>query len=123
MKARSTVSRTRKPRKPLTPATRKVRWAVQPSLNGEPGVLVISTTQASGKKVCEAYTVSENRDRGQLLGFRLEKQDGAVYDLPANLLECSCSDYTCNRANATTPELRLCKHCRGVNAALVKIGC
>ncbi len=118
----ATVVRQRKSRKPLTPATGLVRWAVQPSLNGEPGVLVISAKRNNGETVSEGYTVLENRDRGQLVGYQLEKADGTVYDLTANLSSCDCPDYTCNRANATTLELRLCKHCRGLKAALIKLG-
>ncbi len=118
----STVSRTRRSRKPLTPATGSVRWAVQPSMNGEPGVLVITAKRSNGQLVSEAYTVSENRDRGQLVGYRLEKPDGVVYDLTANLMDCSCPDFVCNRANAETEDLRKCKHCRGLKVALIKLG-
>jgi predicted nucleic acid-binding Zn finger protein len=91
-------------------------------LNGEPGVLVISAKRSNGEMVSEAYTVAENRDRGNLLGYRIEKTDGTVYDLNAELIDCSCPDFTINRAHATTAELRACKHCRGLKAALVKIG-
>lgn len=113
---------TRRTRKPLTPATGSCRWAIQPSLTGTAGILVIKTTRANGVEVEDAYSVEENKDRGQLLGYRLVKPDGVMYDLTATLTECSCPDFTCNRPHATTLETRLCKHCKAVKAALVRIG-
>jgi len=98
------------------------RWALQPSLTGEPGYLVITAQRSTGKPVTESYTVTENRDGGQLLGYRLTKPDGDSYDLPASLTECSCPDFTINRVMAESADLRLCKHCKAVNAALVKLG-
>src|SRR5262245_31753467 len=113
---------TRKTRKPLTLATGSCRWAVQPSLTGASGVLVIKTRRGNGQTVEEAYHVEENRDQGRLLGYRLVKPDGVMYDLPTDLTDCTCPDFTINRASAPTAELRLCKHCRAVRAALVKLG-
>jgi hypothetical protein len=65
--------------------------------------------------------VTENRQDGTLLGYRLAKRDGTAYDLTADLQTCDCPDFTQNRAHAEAAELRLCKHCRGLAAALAAL--
>src|SRR4051794_24772294 len=93
-------------RRNLQPATGTSRWATQPGIgrNAHPGVLVITAKLSKGKTVSESYTITENRPEGDLLGYRLTKQDGTVYDLTADLTTCDCPDFTVNRAHTTTPE-------------------
>jgi hypothetical protein len=112
-----------KSRRPLQPATGSCRWVVQPGSGPcpHPGVLVITSKRARGETVSDTYAVTENRDGGKLLGYRLTKPDGTVYDLPADLSACDCPDYTINRAHAQTPELRACKHCKALRKALAEL--
>ena len=100
-----------------------LRVTVQPGTAPvpHPGVLVITSNRAKGETVTEAYAVTENRDGGKLLGWRLTKADGTVYDLPADLSSCDCPDYVHNRAYAQTAELRACKHCKALKKALAEI--
>lgn len=120
--AMPTVIRQSKPRKPFTPATGTCRRSIQPSMTGASGVLLIKTTRSMRLVVAEAYTVEESRDRERLLGYRLVKPAGTIYDLPVDLTECSCPDYTINGVLAETEDFRNCKHCRGLKEALVKLG-
>jgi hypothetical protein len=113
---KATMKTTRK-RRTLQPATGSSRWAVRPSLTGRPGRLVITFKLANGTEVTETYIVTENRQDGTLLGYRLTKRDGTAYDL----LSCDCPAFTQNRTQAETAELRLCKHCRGLAAALAAL--
>jgi hypothetical protein len=43
-----------------------------------------------------------------------------VYDIDtkAEPWVCDCPDYTWNRAEAQTPETRVCKHCKALAVAL-----
>jgi hypothetical protein len=116
----TTASRPVKPRRPLTPATGSCRWLIQPGLAGTPGLLSITVKVAGGKKeVSEVYAVTAHKEAG----YRLTKPDGTAYDLSPGpeFWECECGDYTFNRAHATTPETRECKHCRGVRKALAEL--
>jgi hypothetical protein len=112
-----------KSRRRLQPATGTARWAVQPGTGPcpHPGCLVITARRSRGQTVSEAYTLTENREEGRLLGYRLRKADGTAYDLPADLTGCDCPDFAVNRAHAATAELRLCKHCRAVRQALAAL--
>jgi hypothetical protein len=105
------------------PASGSCRRVVQPGIGccPHPGCLVITARRSGGASVSEAYTLTENRQDGRLLGYRLRKADGTVYDLPADLSSCDCPDFTVNRAHAPTAELRLCKHCRGLRQALAAL--
>jgi hypothetical protein len=109
-----------KTRAATKPATGSWRWAVQPGIgkNAHPGVLVITTADPrTGKPVSTAYTVTENVDGLCLAGWRLVKQDGTVYDLPADFSSCDCPDQTYH------PERPLgCKHMRALPAALQALG-
>jgi len=104
----------------LQPATGSVRWAAQPTAR-HPGCLVITANRSKGETVTETYLVHANRDGGQLVGYRLQKKCGKVYDLPATLDSCDCPDFVHGRAHATTPELRACKHCRALRQALAAL--
>jgi len=116
------MNATRK-RRNLQPATGSCRWIVQPGIGrcSHPGCLVITAKRCNGAEVTEPYTVTENRQEGNLLGYRLAKQDGTVYDVPAGLNDCTCPDFVYGRAQAQTAELRLCKHCRALRQALATL--
>ena len=115
-------TKTRKSRKPLQPAKGSCRWVVQPSLTGKPGVLSITSELDSGN-VTEAYSLTEFKADGVLLGYHLTKADGTAYDIQPGkeVWECDCLDYIYNRARARTAELRECKHCKAVRKALAKL--
>jgi hypothetical protein len=113
------MNATRK-RRPLQPATGSCRWAARPTAT-QPGELVITAILGNGQEVTESYTVADNCQDGNLLGYRLTKQDNTTYDLPVSLNDCSCPDFVYNRAHATTVDLRLCKHCRGLAVALAAL--
>lgn len=119
----ATLAKPRAARKPLTPATGSCRWAVQPGIGhfARPGCLVITSLRSDGKSVTEAYIVTENLDGVCLVGYRLEKPDGTVYDLPADLSGCDCPDAVYRRSQAKEPELRACKHVRGLRKALADL--
>jgi hypothetical protein len=104
------MSNATKTRKPVKPASGTYRW-VRPLDAFGVGVLSIN-----GK----AYTVETLEG-----GYRLTNQLGAkVYDIDVTQepWACDCPDYTYNRAEATDPETRVCKHCRALRAALKAIG-
>jgi hypothetical protein len=106
-----------KPRRfvPATvPATGTFRWAVQPT-DSHPGCLVITTTdRRTGKPVVKSYLVCPVHDCGHLVGWRLKKTDGKVYDLAADLSCCDCPDGT---YHPERPEGG-CKHRKALAAAL-----
>jgi hypothetical protein len=112
-----------KSRKPPQPVTGSCRWVLQPGRTGTPGLLVISARRADGRAASETYTLTEHRDGGRLVGYRLAKPDGTAYDLVPGegVWECDCPDYTFNRATATTPAARECKHCRATRRALAEL--
>jgi hypothetical protein len=66
----------------------------------------------------QLYLVRLNRDPGTggTLGYRLERADtGALYDLPADLSDCTCPDA------AWRPRPGGCKHQRALRAALAAL--
>jgi hypothetical protein len=107
----------------LKPATGTARWLQRPDeFLCENGVLAIEGVP---------YIVSPVRQPGKvrikdrpIVGWRLCKADGTVYDLtPASpAWQCDCPDWIFNRACAVEPELRECRHCRSLKAALKAVG-
>jgi hypothetical protein len=89
---------------------------VQP-IDSHPGCLVITSTDVRGKVTTNAYLVHQLRDDGRLVGFRLEKADGTVYDLAADLSSCDCPDGTWHPER---PEGG-CKHQKALRAALIAL--
>jgi hypothetical protein len=99
---------TGKPRKPYlatTPVTGTWRWAAQP------------TDKRTGQPRATAYLVHPVRDYGRLVGWRLEKPGGVVYDLAADLSTCDCPDGT---YHPERPEGG-CKHRKALRAALAAL--
>jgi hypothetical protein len=90
-------------RKPLPPAHGACRWICQMT-DAHAGVLTINGT---------VYTVQALRE-----GYRLQKQDGTVYDLPLTLDSCDCPD-SCYRHERSAGT---CKHANGLRAALAALG-
>lgn len=94
-------------RKPLSPATGAAHWVchLTAGVNAHPGVLTINGT---------TYIV-----HAHVTGYRLVKpDDGTAYDLPADLSSCDCPD-ACFRLKRAAG---LCKHARGLRAALLALG-
>jgi hypothetical protein len=120
----SNLTKTRrdvKARRPLTPATGSCRWLLQPGLAGTPGLLAITVKIAGGsKEVSEVYALTRHEGGG----YRLTKPDGTAYDLwpSTEVWECDCGDFVFNRAHATTPQTRQCKHAVALQAALKELG-
>jgi hypothetical protein len=106
---------TRKP----APATRAVhggcRWVVQPT-DTHPGCLVVTSAVARGRVARTAYLLYEVRDAGRLIGYRLRKEDGTTYDLPADLSSCDCPDGTYHPERPGG-----CKHRKAMAAALAAL--
>jgi hypothetical protein len=106
----------------LAPATRTVhggcRWAVQPGTgkSGHPGVLVITSADARGQENVATFVVSEHHDGARLLGYRLEKADGTMCDLPADLSSCDCPDHCYHPERPGG-----CKHLGAMRAALAAL--
>jgi hypothetical protein len=110
----ATVSRPPRTFQPATvPAAGTLRWALQPT-ETHPGCLVITTLdKRTGKPVSTAYLVSPVLDYGRLVGYRLKKADGKVYDLAADLSSCDCPDGTYHPERPGG-----CKHQRALGKAL-----
>jgi hypothetical protein len=98
------------------PAQGTCRWIRRPD-GFNAGILAINGT---------SYTVEELLDSNiDHAGYRLTHQLKArVYDIDtkAEPWVCDCPDYMYNRAEARTPETRVCKHCKALQAALKQIG-
>jgi hypothetical protein len=82
------------------------RWALQPTAT-HPGCLVIGD---------QAYLVRAITDRLGLVGYRLSKTSGEVYDLTADLASCDCPDATFRPGREGG-----CKHKRALAAALAAL--
>jgi hypothetical protein len=96
------------------PAMGGVRWALQPT-DTHPGCLVVTTTDSrTGKPVVTSYLVRVVVEYGRVLGYQLEKANGTVYDLAADLSSCDCPDAT---FQPDRPEGG-CKHRKSLAAAL-----
>jgi hypothetical protein len=114
----STLSRTSRP---LQPAQGRFRWLQKPDAQGDGGVIRINGT---------VYLLSPVRQDAQydrsrpVVGWKLVKADAAIYDvIPASpCWQCDCGDYVFNRDRAPTPQLRECKHCAALKAALPLAG-
>lgn len=101
------------------PVHGRVRWALQPgTLPGHehPGVLVISSTDHTGRLRHTSYLVSPITDSGGLVGYRLTKRDGTTYDLPHDLSGCSCPDNTWHPERPGG-----CRHMAALRAALAAL--
>ncbi len=106
----ATVTDPRNPIKtrPATrPATGMCRWLVKPNAYYEGGVLTINGT---GYELLPLY------DGDALVGHRLLKADGAMYDLPADLSGCDCPDH-CHHPERPGG----CKHMAALRAALAAL--
>jgi hypothetical protein len=97
-------------RKGLQPATGSCHWLSQPNRLHQGGVLQINGT---------AYTVDPilDDDTGALLGHRLSKADGGMYDIDRQTGQCDCPDATFRPDRPGG-----CKHSRALQAALRAIG-
>ena len=97
------------------------RWLAKPDAEGEHGVIRINGTP---------YLVSAIRsDAGRkkdrvIIGWRLVKADRQSYDIYPKTFnwECDCPDSIFGRDRALTPELRVCKRCAALRAALPQAG-
>src|SRR5262249_58358128 len=108
--AMSTVSATRNSRKPLSPATGACRWISKPNRLHQGGVLEINGT---------AYTVDPvlDDDTGALVGHRLSKAGGSMYDIDRTTGRCDCPD-----ASFRPDRPGGCKHSKALAAALKAVG-
>jgi hypothetical protein len=116
--AMATLTAPRRFHNATRPVTGGCRWAVQPGTGktAHPGVLVITSEDGRGNVNVGTFVVYELRDGGALTGYRLEKPDGEVYDLPADLSSCDCPD------RCFHPERPLgCRHMRALRAALAAL--
>jgi hypothetical protein len=91
---------------------------VQPGTGktAHPGVLVVTSTDARGQVNVATFTVHEHKDGGRLLGYRLTKLDGQVYDLPSGLNGCDCAD-----ASFHPERPGGCRHQKALRAALAAL--
>jgi hypothetical protein len=94
----------RQPTRKTKPVSGTCRW-VRPIGPAGTGVLAIS-------QVC--YTITILKNRGRTSGYRLEKLDGAVYDV-----DTERESWTCDCPDATYRE-RECKHVKALRAALAR---
>src|SRR5215472_6763647 len=96
------------PRNPIKTATRPAsglcRWLSKPNAHHEGGVLQVNGT---------AYEVLPLYDDEALVGYRLLKADGSMYDLPRDLSGCDCPDHTFHPERPGG-----CKHMSAMRAAL-----
>ena len=110
------MSNLTKTRRPVKPATGKCKWIRRPD-GYNAGILEINGS---------SYTVETLLDSNiDHAGYRLTNQLKAkVYDIDTTQEPwvCDCPDYTYNRAHATDPETRVCKHCKALRAALKALG-
>src|SRR5690349_14876320 len=97
--ATATNSRSR-----VKPAAGSCRWLTKPNAEQAGGILAINGT---------AYEVLPLYDGTALVGYRLLKADGRMYDLPADLSRCDCPDATYRE--------RECKHVKALRAALAAL--
>jgi hypothetical protein len=86
---------------------------VQPT-QAHPGCLIITSTDARGKRTCNAYLVRVVIKYGRVIGYQLKKADGTVYDLAADLSSCDCRDATFHPERPDGG----CKHRKALAAAL-----
>jgi hypothetical protein len=73
-----------KTRTATRPASGLCRWLQKPNAEHAGGVLQVNGT---------AYEVMPLFDGDALVGYRLLKADGAMYDLPLGLSSCDCPDH------------------------------
>ena len=107
----ATVTDPRNPnkiRKATRPATGLCRWLARPNGRHEGGVLDINGT---------AYEVLPVYDAEALVGYRLLKTDGSMYDLDASSWRCDCPDATFHPERPGG-----CKHAKALQAALQAAG-
>jgi hypothetical protein len=89
------------------PVEVSVRWVREPA--NDFGRLAITSNASHGPVVAE-YDVQLNRDeRGRLLGYALAHDDDTVFELPADLSACDCSDGLAGDGE--------CNHQKGLKAA------
>jgi hypothetical protein len=117
-RAMPTLTAPRRPYQATRPVSGGCRWACQPGVGkaAHPGVLVVTSTDAQGNLNVGTFTVSEHRDAGRLVGYRLTKPDGQVYDLPADLSACDCPDGTYHSERPGG-----CRHRKALRAALAAL--
>ena len=97
-----------KARKAARPAAGVCRWLTKPNARHEGGVLQINGT---------AYEVLPLYDGEALVGHRLLKADGSMYDVDAATWRCDCPDATfCPERPGG------CKHSVALRAALKAAG-
>jgi hypothetical protein len=106
----ATLTHPRKPVKATRPACGTCRWISKPNRRHEGGVLRINGT---------AYEVLPLYDGEALVGYRLLKPDGAMYDLDTTAPHgwgCDCPDATYHPERPGG-----CKHVKALRAALAAL--
>jgi hypothetical protein len=99
-----------KNRKATRPVSGKCRWLSKPNAKHEGGVLEINGTP---------YEVLPLYDDERLVGYRLLKGDGTMYDVGT----AETHGWTCDCPDATYHPERPggCKHCSALRAALAAL--
>src|SRR5262249_27499653 len=97
-------------RKALQPVRGTCSWLSKPNCLHQGGVLQINGT---------AYTVDPilDDDTGALMGHRLSKADGGMYDIDRATGRCDCPDATFQPDRPGG-----CKHSKALQAALRAVG-
>ena len=102
----ATITRSRKPVKPVSGTC---SWLSKPNRHHQGGVLEINGT---------AYTVDAIfDDEDRLIGHRLCKADGGMYDIDRATGRCDCPDATFRPDRPGG-----CKHSKALQAALRAVG-
>lgn len=119
----STAPAARPQRRVLKPATGTARWLTRPVFpndrtpKGVPGTLEIATETGTG-----SYAVLPVPDGRGGFHYRMHKFGADLtYDIDtsnAGCWQCDCPSFVFQRADATTADLRICKHIRALQAAL-----
>ncbi len=130
--AHARPGRQRKPRKPPEPVHGTAKWLTRPSSDWEqPARLQIAVRTSKGAVIANyavspIYSDGGANFGGQMVGYRLEKEDeqGEVYDIdltPPWGATCTCPDFHFRDTHAQTPDARECKHLAALRAALAAL--
>jgi hypothetical protein len=116
----ATLAQPRTNRKPLPPATGKIRWISKPTKECFWGRLAITVNTKRGP-IETAYDLAAVTDKdGKIIGLGLAKDDDETYEIHISQpygWECSCAS-----SIFETRPAGFCKHCIAVRSGLSAIG-
>jgi hypothetical protein len=110
----------RKARKPLPPATGKVRWLKQPTMEHFYGRFLIAVQTQRGIVETEYDIAAVKDEEGRIVGLGLAKDDDTIYHIDISQpygWSCDCASEAFGSRQPGT-----CKHCQAARQALVACG-